>query len=463
VIEVRHLLIIVLAFVATECLAQPNDKPWEAWQPPEITLPQPNAFDTYLKAFALKKQIDDAHKAPDAPGQPAPPAAPGAPGAIGPPAQPFAPPPPGAPPPPPPPPGAPGAPPPPPPGVATPQDPWPEGPFDLPLPERVALYADVLALVRQALAEECRIPPPASADEAMPYLGAFRSVARRFIMEAEVRRLDGHWRAAADSALDALAMAQDAKTQGTLISHLVGIACEAIALASLDRTVPGLTTAECRDVLTRLQQIIVRRPSMADTFAGEERWGRLSFKRLVADPSFLRKYLAGGEQPMNEGQIDAVLASMPQAWSLMGGYYETLRQSAALPYWERRADLAPPDNLYLQIMSPRFGRNMFRDSRALALLRLNELQLAAQAYVMDKGQPPAQLADLVTEYIAQIPPDPFTGEPLRATMRNNTLVIYSVGPDGFDDGGRVFERKVFNAEDKGDIPMEVGTGTNRVP
>jgi hypothetical protein len=433
-------LVAAALFLVLLACAQPapQDKPWETWQPPEVVLPQPNAFDVYLKAFDLKKQIDDTWSPVDAP-----PGAPGAPPAAdGRPAPP---------------------PPPPPPGAATAPDPWPEGPFDLPLAERVALYADVLTLVRQALPMECRIPPPASMEEAMPYFSAFRSVARRFIMDAGQRRAAGDCRGAAESALDALEMAQDAKTAGAPISSLVGMACEAIALASLDQTVPGLTGPECREVLARLQGIIAARVSMADAYAGEERWGRLGFKRFMADPSSLRTSLAASEPRMNDRQIDAVLASMPQAWSLMGEYYETLCRVAAVPYWQRPRDLAPPDNLYLQLLSPNLERTMFKESRAVTVLRLHLLQLAAQAYLRDKGHDPAQLTDIAPEYLSQIPEDPMTGGPLRAVTRDAAYIIYSLGPDAVDDGGRHGKLPVFRAEDKGDIAVVVGAGTNRNP
>jgi len=449
----RYAPLALTMLVALAGHAQPAGpaRPWETWQPPEVALPNPNAFDIYLKAFALKKQIDDAHKAPPLPGPQAPPAAPAPPGGPPPPPPPAAPPVPG------------GPPPPPPPGGVALQDPWPEGPFDLPLPERVALYADVLTLVRQALTEECLIAPPASMDEGMPYYAAFRSVARRFIMEAGARRAAGDCRGAADSALDALEMAQDAKTQGSLMSLLVGISCEAIALASLDQTVPGLTGAECRDVLAHLQGIAAQRPSEVEALTGAEVHSRVYLKYFLENPDGMRELYTRLDPPMSAAEYERLRASLPEAWQSMGQYFEQLRQEATLPC-NKRAVLAPPENVYLQPLLKSLTLTAFKDARATTLLRLHELQLAAQAYLRDKGHDPAKLSDLVPDYIEQIPEDPMTGEPLRSVTRGVQFIVYSVGPDGIDDGGRVFNnKKVFSADAKGDIPMEVGSGTNRVP
>ncbi len=48
---------------------------------------------------------------------------------------------------------------------------------------------------------------------------------------------------------------------------------------------------------------------------------------------------------------------------------------------------------------------------------------------------PASLNDLVPQYLESIPQDPLTGQALRYRVRPDAYVVYSVGPDGQDDGG----------------------------
>jgi len=323
------------------------------------------------------------------------------------------------------------------------------------------MYDDVLKLVREALPLECRFPAPESWDTPLPYLSRIRAVARLFAMEAEVRRLDNKCRAAADSALDALEMAQDVKTQQTMIAHLVGMACEAIAFASLDATVPGLTSAECQEVLARLRGIVASRPSVADAFNAEETLVRVGIKRFIADPARLATAFAGAGPSLTAAQLALVQGSLPQAWELIGPYYDALRGSACLPFRQRQP-IAPPDNLYLQNLG-HMDRVLFRECRATTVAHLHVLQLAAMAYLRDKGHDPAKLSDLVPEYLPQIPEDPMTGEPLRAVTREAAYSVYSVGPDGVDDGGSRGKRPVFGPDDSGDITVVVGSGTNRTP
>jgi hypothetical protein len=48
---------------------------------------------------------------------------------------------------------------------------------------------------------------------------------------------------------------------------------------------------------------------------------------------------------------------------------------------------------------------------------------------------PPSLNDLVPQYLESIPQDPLTGQQLRYRVAKDAYVVYSVGPDGNDDGG----------------------------
>jgi len=61
--------------------------------------------------------------------------------------------------------------------------------------------------------------------------------------------------------------------------------------------------------------------------------------------------------------------------------------------------------------------------------------LATARYKNDSAHLPDTWDDLVPKYLAQIPIDPFTGDPLKLKREDGALLIYSVGADGEDDGG----------------------------
>ncbi len=69
----------------------------------------------------------------------------------------------------------------------------------------------------------------------------------------------------------------------------------------------------------------------------------------------------------------------------------------------------------------------------LALLRT---EIALRAYSLEKGKLPRTLSKLVGTYLSQLPVDPYSREPLvYYRRRDKKYVLYSVGPNGRDDGG----------------------------
>ena len=448
------LVILAVLLCVTVALAQPAtnpQRPWETWQPPAVTLPNPNGFDTYLKAFALKAEIDRAHGLPRENGAPPPPAnAPGAPpGAppgpagdakAGPPwpatGPPF--PLPG---------GAAPA------GAEPPVDLWGEGPRDLPLDQRIAPYADVLKLCRQAMTQECRIPPPMGGDDTFPFLAKFRAVARLFAMAAAAYRDKGDFAASANSALDGIRMAQDAATHHTRIGYLVGTACEAIGGFALDRTIPQLDAPASKAALARLQEIEARRVPIAQVIADEERDERVLFKALVANPKRLEE-LRDDTGQAGAAPLDARTFNWANSWQALGDYFAQERELAKQPYALRVKPISSTDPL-VSAVAPALARVWLRDAQTRTAANLRIARLAAQAFLLERGRLPATPGDVVPAYLPRVPDDPFGTGPLRARIEGNALIIYSIGPDGVDDGGEAFVGNFPNADSKGDVVVHV--------
>jgi hypothetical protein len=69
-------------------------------------------------------------------------------------------------------------------------------------------------------------------------------------------------------------------------------------------------------------------------------------------------------------------------------------------------------------------------------LDLTKLAFALAAYRADMGVYPAKLADLTPKYVAQIPKDRFSDGDLHYSLQGGGYLLYSVGPNGQDDGGK---------------------------
>ena len=85
-----------------------------------------------------------------------------------------------------------------------------------------------------------------------------------------------------------------------------------------------------------------------------------------------------------------------------------------------------------------------------------KLSFSLAAYRADHGAYPTHLRDLVPKYAAEIPKDVFSGNDLHYQPEGDGYVLYSVGPNGKDDGGRGNEdHKDGDEKDGDDIVVRV--------
>jgi hypothetical protein len=75
--------------------------------------------------------------------------------------------------------------------------------------------------------------------------------------------------------------------------------------------------------------------------------------------------------------------------------------------------------------------------RHQAFLRCAYVGLAAERYRQVHGRWPDTLAALVPELLRELPADPYNGSPLKYRRLDDGVVIYSIGPDGQDNGGKL--------------------------
>lgn len=92
-----------------------------------------------------------------------------------------------------------------------------------------------------------------------------------------------------------------------------------------------------------------------------------------------------------------------------------------------------------------------RHKRVIAHERLLAVELALRCYEYEQGHAPAGLDQLVPNYIQHVPPDPFTGRPVIYRPQGTDWLVYSVGEDGSDDGGKRVGRSVSGAVTRGDL------------
>jgi hypothetical protein len=83
-------------------------------------------------------------------------------------------------------------------------------------------------------------------------------------------------------------------------------------------------------------------------------------------------------------------------------------------------------------------------------LDLLEVALAVHLYRLANARYPTRLSDTRSRWLPAVPTDPW-GKPVAYRLKSGTPLIYSLGPDGRDDGGRPADASWLKASTRGDL------------
>ena len=92
--------------------------------------------------------------------------------------------------------------------------------------------------------------------------------------------------------------------------------------------------------------------------------------------------------------------------------------------------------ILLGLLTPALSACVVAEDRAAITMQLTQLALPLGAYRTEHGEYPAELAKLVPEYTPELPKDLYSGADFRYKRQGKGYVLYSVGPNGKDEGGR---------------------------
>lgn len=92
--------------------------------------------------------------------------------------------------------------------------------------------------------------------------------------------------------------------------------------------------------------------------------------------------------------------------------------------------------VFADLAFPSFARTFSSTERVLAQVDATVIAFAIERWRREHGRYPESLDALVPVYLPAVPPDRVDGEPVRYLLKEGKPVIYSVGSDGDDDGGR---------------------------
>jgi hypothetical protein len=335
--------------------------------------------------------------------------------------------------------------------------------------------AGALRSLHQGFAYPYLNPPVRSFSALFPYFASDRGIARLLALQSRVRAERGNWSGAANSALDAIRLGEDLPQGGVLIAALVGEVCEAIGQRPLWKTVEHLNAAQARAAARRLEAIMERHFPCASTMQ-EEKWMTLAAMqeelRSVTFRTALAKAndLTGTDLPASQRYSIAfhMLYGKKQILHDYTGMMDAIAARVRLPYATKLPPLPEPSDPVIRLIDPTFDNVQFSEVKSETMNGLLLITLALHAYRLEHGRYPNALAELAPSYLKQIPADLFALQGSYAYRNKGTkFVLYSIGPDGKDDGGTPIDdpkRATVNGpkaryrvmkESQGDIVAEI--------
>lgn len=330
----------------------------------------------------------------------------------------------------------------------------------------LARHRETLSLVRQAAGHDiCRFTRDwsrVSLDLVLPELQSMRQAAQLMQLAARQRAANGDPSGALDDVVLLHRMGRHAAAEPILISGLVGLAIDSMALDTLAQVLPTIGPLNI-DLLENnaIRDLVHVAPSFKRHFFGEEAFGTMLFASLCdggsANDTFdLLEPIAASGSPTGLwlslfkpliGPFFRVflLPEDFQAYrSTLRAYQQLLAQPKPFTEIIRKAkaieDAISTDRrgILTSLLAPSLSSCIRSVIRSQALHRAAAVAVAVTRHQVAKGNQPQTLDDLGPDFLPLAVADPFVNNtPLRLKQTDTGIVIYSVGPDAEDDGGPV--------------------------
>lgn len=332
--------------------------------------------------------------------------------------------------------------------------------------------APALRLLRQGFIHRYRRPLARSSPDMIGFdiFRSARNLSRLLVLEAQVKAAHGQRGAAADSLLDGLRLGGDIPRGSPFIGMLVGYACQAIARREMRQLYEQLDAPSARRAARRMEVLITRSVSYADTLRVEKQFGQMAHRETMSRPNWRAAWLEEHHwddlRQETAARLRLPLFSDRAIADNYTRYMDALITEAQQPY-ARRAPVPSPADPVNAGLADVFGHTAgLFEARNRTLNALLLASLALRAYKLEHGSYPPTLKALVPIYIRHVPADSFAAAgPLRFKRVGSSYVLYSVGPDGRDDKGRPITAPLFvgqrpngenniGVESKGDIVMQ---------
>ena len=197
--------------------------------------------------------------------------------------------------------------------------------------------------------------------------------------------------------------------------------------------------------------LMIRDPQVYDSFMGPPP-GILRVLRIIPRSIMRHNQVSMvHDQSVALGHLRTAIATAPQTGLLtvMRSQEARLESYTSRPY--------SPYTALFAMLAPVSGKAINRTARAETDVKLAITACALERYRLAQGEYPERLGQLAPKFVDAIPIDPMVNEPFRYRRTDDSwFLLYSVGPNGNDDGGLMRSEDKSDKEEK-DWPWPVPT------
>jgi len=335
----------------------------------------------------------------------------------------------------------------------------------------------------------------------LPHLGTLRECSRLLQVQAFVAADQGDTQAAMDALVALFRLGPFAAEQNTLINQLVDASIRADTLELTSELMAGypdlFSDEQLRDLAHQIAagrtytfDISGEKMMMLDTIQhvytddgkggghlDPQAWRRFTLEMTGANTAFYKTRKNTGSEYLFDYAVAPAMIMFAvdrrEMVRMTDHLYGLTAQDLATPPWERPeslVDQAIADlknegplswsryGLLLQTM-PALGVTRYTAHRYMAKADATLAALALERYRREQGDYPEALEALVPRYLPEVPIDRITGGPINYRVVDGKPVLYSVGADRDDDGGRIaYDPDYPDSRDRGVIDWTIDEG-----
>ena len=275
-------------------------------------------------------------------------------------------------------------------------------------------------------------------------------LSRKLAFDAYIRRKSGDWNGAVNDAIDAIYLGEDLARGAALGAEECGRRMESIGRCHVWPAIDHLNATEARMDARRMEEIIRRHVPLSQVLQEQKRETQAYLLRIFKGALWQKKLLANADEsdPAPDVPLLVKLQSYTTSKRQMFADYTRYLDALIIHAGKRFATAGAVPQLHDQCIDwftsthgaatwityekGRVSATACETQNSLLLV-----SLALRAYRLEHGSYPRTLDKLAPSYLHVIPLDPFGfGEALHYKCSGTSYVLYSIGPDGKDDGGK---------------------------